>query len=88
MSLKALKHELTDMMLNVPFTVARYDPRHNSWCTIQPLQHQHADHCVCVLGDHIYAIGGRDYSKELKSVERYDPHTDTWEFVSPLKKEV
>ncbi|XP_077377478.1 kelch-like protein 22 isoform X2 [Festucalex cinctus] len=66
----------------------RYDPRHNSWCSIQPLQHQHADHCVCVLGDHIYAIGGRDYSKELCSVERYDPHTNTWEFVSPLPREV
>lgn len=66
----------------------RYDPRHNSWRSIQPLQHQHADHCVCVLGGHIYAIGGRDYSNELDSVERYDPRTDTWEFVSPLKREV
>lgn len=66
----------------------RYDPRHNSWCTIQPLQQQHADHCVCVLGGHIYAIGGRDYSNELDSVERYDPHTNTWEFVAPLKREV
>ncbi|KAM6930396.1 kelch-like protein 22 isoform 2-T2 [Xenentodon cancila] len=66
----------------------RYDPRHNSWCSIQPLQQQHADHCVCVVGSHIYAIGGRDYSNELDSVERYDPHTNTWEFVSPLKREV
>ncbi|KAI3372345.1 hypothetical protein L3Q82_022839 [Scortum barcoo] len=66
----------------------RYDPRHNSWCTIQPLQQQHADHCVCVMGGYIYAIGGRDYSNELDSVERYDPHTNTWEFVSPLKREV
>ncbi|GAA6220829.1 kelch-like protein 22 isoform X1 [Lates japonicus] len=66
----------------------RYDPRHNSWCSIQPLQQQHADHCVCVVGGHIYAIGGRDYSNELDSVERYDPHTNTWEFVSPLKREV
>nr|XP_046242647.1 kelch-like protein 22 isoform X2 [Scatophagus argus] len=66
----------------------RYDPRHNSWCSIQPLQQQHADHCVCVLGGHIYAIGGRDYSNELESVERYDPHTNTWAFVSSLKKEV
>ncbi|XP_026199763.1 kelch-like protein 22 isoform X3 [Anabas testudineus] len=66
----------------------RYDPRHNSWCTIQPLQQQHADHCVCVVGGHIYTIGGRDYSSELDSVERYDPHTNTWEFVSPLKREV
>ncbi|XP_070821589.1 kelch-like protein 22 isoform X2 [Chaetodon trifascialis] len=66
----------------------RYDPRHNSWCSVQPLQQQHADHCVCVLGGHIYAVGGRDYSNELDSVERYDPHTNTWEFVSPLKREV
>ncbi|XP_061134972.1 kelch-like protein 22 [Syngnathus typhle] len=66
----------------------RYDPRHNSWCSIQPLQHQHADHCVCVVDGHIYAIGGRDYSKELSSVERYDPHANTWEFVSPLIREV
>ncbi|KAJ8401073.1 hypothetical protein AAFF_G00390300 [Aldrovandia affinis] len=36
----------------------RYDPRHNNWCSIKPLQKQHADHCVCVLGGHIYAIGG------------------------------
>lgn len=66
----------------------RYDPRHNRWCAIHPLQQQHADHCVCVMGGHIYAIGGRDYSHELESVERYDPHTDMWEFVSPLKREV
>lgn len=66
----------------------RYDPRHNSWCSIQPLQQQHADHCVCVLGGHVYAIGGRDYSNELDSVERYDPHANTWEFVTPLKREV
>ncbi|KAF3696066.1 Kelch-like protein 22 [Channa argus] len=66
----------------------RYDPRHNSWCAIQPLQQEHADHCVCAVGGHIYAIGGRDYSNELDSVERYDPHTNTWEFVSPLKREV
>ncbi|XP_071783945.1 kelch-like protein 22 isoform X2 [Centroberyx gerrardi] len=66
----------------------RYDPRHNSWCSIKPLQQQHADHCVCVVGGHIYAIGGRDYSSELDSVERYDPHTNTWEYLAALKREV
>ncbi|KAM4616600.1 kelch-like protein 22 [Polymixia lowei] len=66
----------------------RYDPRHNSWCSIKPLQQQHADHCVCVVGGHIYAIGGRDYSNELDSVERYDPHTNTWEYVAALKRKV
>ncbi|XP_067084464.1 kelch-like protein 22 [Osmerus mordax] len=66
----------------------RYDPRHNNWSSIKPLLQQHADHCVCVAGGHIYAIGGRDYSCELKSVERYDPHTNTWEYVAALWKEV
>ncbi|KAG5281189.1 hypothetical protein AALO_G00068370 [Alosa alosa] len=66
----------------------RYDPRHNNWCTIEPLQQQHADHCVCVLDGYIYAIGGRDYSNELDCVERYDPHHNTWEHVTPLKREV
>ncbi|XP_010874268.2 kelch-like protein 22 [Esox lucius] len=66
----------------------RYDPRHNRWCSIKALQQQHADHCVCVLDGHIYAIGGRDYSNELECVERYDPYTNTWEYVSALSKEV
>ncbi|KAL0979451.1 hypothetical protein UPYG_G00185240 [Umbra pygmaea] len=66
----------------------RYDPRHNVWCSIKPLLQQHADHCVCVLDGHIYAIGGRDYSSELDTVERYDPRTNTWEYVTPLSREV
>ncbi|XP_076026853.1 kelch-like protein 22 [Genypterus blacodes] len=66
----------------------RYDPRQNSWCCVQPLQQQRADHCVCVVGGRIYAVGGRDYSSELDSVERYDPHTNTWDFVAPLRREV
>lgn len=43
---------------------------------------------MCVVGGHIYAVGGRDYSNQLDSVERYDPQTNTWEFVAPLKNEV
>ncbi|XP_028851714.1 kelch-like protein 22 [Denticeps clupeoides] len=66
----------------------RYDPRHNNWCTIEPLQQQHADHCVCVLDGYIYAIGGRDYSNELDCVERYDPNKNIWEYVAPLRREV
>ncbi|KAI2661342.1 Kelch-like protein 22 [Labeo rohita] len=66
----------------------RYDPRHNTWCTIEPLRQQHADHCVCVVDKYIYAIGGRDYTNELDCVERYNPQTNTWEYVAPLKREV
>ncbi|KTG45533.1 hypothetical protein cypCar_00014161 [Cyprinus carpio] len=66
----------------------RYDPRHNIWCTIEPLRQQHADHCVCVVDKYIYAIGGRDYTNELDCMERYNPQTNTWEYVAPLKREV
>ncbi|XP_041058334.1 kelch-like protein 22 isoform X2 [Carcharodon carcharias] len=66
----------------------RYDPRHNKWTRIQSLQQPHADHCVCVVGEYMYAIGGRDYHQELNMVERYDPRLNTWEYVAPLKKEV
>lgn len=68
--------------------IGRYDPRHNSWCTIESLQQQHADHCVCVVDKYIYAIGGRDYTNELECVERYNPQTNTWEYVAPMKREV
>ncbi len=67
---------------------SRYDPRHNTWCTIEPLRQQHADHCVCVVDKYIYTIGGRDYTNELDCVERYNPQTNTWEYVAPLKREV
>ncbi|XP_072911697.1 kelch-like protein 22 isoform X1 [Hemitrygon akajei] len=66
----------------------RYDPRHNKWIRIQSLQQPHADHCVCVVGEYLYAIGGRDYHQELNVVERYDPRLNSWEYMAPLKKEV
>ncbi|XP_067322295.1 kelch-like protein 22 [Anolis sagrei] len=43
---------------------------------------------VCILGEHIYAVAGRDYHEDLRQVERYDPQTNTWEYVTPLQKEV
>nr|XP_060612165.1 kelch-like protein 22 [Anolis sagrei ordinatus]XP_060612167.1 kelch-like protein 22 [Anolis sagrei ordinatus] len=66
----------------------RYDPRHNRWFQIQSLQQEHADMAVCILGDYIYAVAGRNYHEDLREVERYDPRTNTWEYVAPLQKEV
>eukprot|EP00062_Callorhinchus_milii_P023636 gi/632982697/ref/XP_007908278.1/ PREDICTED: kelch-like protein 22 isoform X2 [Callorhinchus milii] len=66
----------------------RYDPRHNKWLQIQSLQQPHADHCICAVGDCLYAIAGRDYHQELNVVERYNSRLNTWEYVAPLKKEV
>nr|XP_006121724.1 kelch-like protein 22 isoform X1 [Pelodiscus sinensis] len=66
----------------------RYDPRHNKWFQIQSLQQEHADLCVCVVGEYIYAVAGRDYHEDLREVERYDPKTNTWKYMAQLRKEV
>ncbi|XP_063769099.1 kelch-like protein 22 isoform X3 [Pseudophryne corroboree] len=66
----------------------RYDPRHNRWFQIQSMQQPRADLSVCVLGEFLYAVAGRDYHDELKEVERYDPYTNSWEYVAPLQKQV
>ncbi|CAH2295448.1 kelch 22 [Pelobates cultripes] len=66
----------------------RFDPRHNRWFQIQPMQQPRADLSVCILEGFIYAVAGRDYHDELKEVERYDPWTNRWEYVAPLKKPV
>ncbi|XP_075071700.1 kelch-like protein 22 [Mixophyes fleayi] len=66
----------------------RYDPRHNRWFQIQSMQQPRADLSVCVLGDFLYAVAGRDYHDELREVERYDPYTNSWEYVAPLQKQV
>jgi N-acetylneuraminic acid mutarotase len=35
-------------------------------------------HCVAVLDDELYVMGGHDYDSTLKTAERYDPKTDRW----------
>lgn len=67
---------------------ARYDPRHNKWLQIQPLQQEHADLCVCMVDGAIYAVAGRNYREDLREVEKYDPKTNSWEYVAPLQREV
>ena len=34
----------------------------------------------------LYAVGGRDGSSCLRSVERYDPHTNRWTPCAPLNR--
>jgi hypothetical protein len=35
-------------------------------------------HCVAVLDDVLYVMGGHEDYSTLKSAERYDPKTDRW----------
>lgn len=41
---------------------------------------------VAVLNGRIYAVGGRDGSACLNSVESYDPHTNKWTVNCPMLK--
>lgn len=34
----------------------------------------------------LYAVGGRDGSSSLRSVECYDPHTNKWTNCAPMNK--
>lgn len=38
------------------------------------------------LGKKIYAIGGRDNSTCLRSVESFDPHFNRWSHISPMNR--
>jgi hypothetical protein len=42
------------------------------------------DHCVAVLGDVLYVIGGRI---TWKTAERYDPKTDRWSPIADMNVE-
>ena len=41
---------------------------------------------VAVLNGRLYAVGGRDGSACLNSVECYDPHTNKWRVTCPMLK--
>ncbi|KAH0617283.1 hypothetical protein JD844_015318 [Phrynosoma platyrhinos] len=43
---------------------------------------------VCLLGEHIYAVAGRDNHGTVQEVERYEPRMNAWEYMAPLRKGV
>ena len=70
---------------NVPETVERFDPEHETWELLRPPLHQRVDAKVAVLRDRLYLVGARsDDNVALNSVERYDPDTDSWEESAPM----
>jgi hypothetical protein len=44
-------------------------------------------HCVAVLGDVMYVMGGTDDVVTFKTVERYDSKTDRWSLIAPMRVE-
>jgi N-acetylneuraminic acid mutarotase len=43
------------------------------------------DHCVAVLGDVLYVMGGYGQNSTLNRAERYDPKTDRWSPIAPMR---
>ena len=41
---------------------------------------------VAVLNGKLYAVGGRDGSACLSSIESFDPHTNKWKLNCPMMK--
>ena len=71
-----------------------YNPSSDTWnASLAPMPTGRAGLAAAVVGNAIYAIGGRTFTggpcsgfgfAELATVERYDIDTDTWTTVAPL----
>jgi N-acetylneuraminic acid mutarotase len=67
-----------------------YDPAQDLWTVLSPMTNARAGLALAVVGNSIYAIGGRTNTGgpasggALAVVERYDIATDTWTTVAPL----
>ena len=64
----------------------RYDPEIRQWSFLAPMSTPRSTVGVAVLNNKLYAVGGRDGSVCLSSVECYDPHTNKWTVVCPMLK--
>ena len=60
-------------------SVERYDPRHDCWTMVCPMNTRRKHLGCAVYNNMIYVVGGRDNFTELSSAERYNPLTNTWQ---------
>ncbi|XP_068613610.1 kelch-like protein 36 [Brachionichthys hirsutus] len=64
----------------------RYDPRHNQWTRGAPMNQQRVDFYLGAVEDCLIAVGGRNETGALSSVEVYRPAEDCWSFVAGLPR--
>ncbi|XP_028285968.1 kelch-like protein 36 isoform X2 [Parambassis ranga] len=64
----------------------RYDPRHNLWTWGAPMNQRRVDFYLGAVGDRLIAVGGRNDTGALSSVEVYCPTEDCWSYVAGLPR--
>ncbi|KAM4721399.1 kelch-like protein 36 [Rhinophrynus dorsalis] len=64
----------------------RYDPRWNQWIKVASMNQRRVDFYLAAVIDKLVAVGGRNESGALSSVESYCPQQDTWTYVSELPR--
>eukprot|EP00058_Branchiostoma_floridae_P019668 XP_002605158.1 hypothetical protein BRAFLDRAFT_265767 [Branchiostoma floridae] len=69
-------------------TVWRYEPGRNQWLSVASMQEARSDFSLVTVGNHLYAICGRNKTGELFAVERYDPMVDEWKYVNRATEKV
>ncbi|XP_066562592.1 kelch-like protein 9 [Amia ocellicauda] len=65
-------------------SVYRYDPRFNKWLQVASLNEKRTFFHLSALKGKLYAVGGRNSTGEIASVECYDLCKNEWTFVSPM----
>uniref|UniRef100_A0A3B5BNT2 Kelch-like protein 36 n=1 Tax=Stegastes partitus TaxID=144197 RepID=A0A3B5BNT2_9TELE len=64
----------------------RYDPRHNQWTRGAPMNQRRVDFYLGAVGECLIAVGGRNDTGALSSVEVYCPAEDCWSYVAGLPR--
>lgn len=64
----------------------RYDPRHNLWTKGASMNQRRVDFFLGTVGDCLIAVGGRNDTGALSSVEVYYPAEDCWSYVAGLPR--
>ncbi|XP_021914272.1 kelch-like protein 10 [Zootermopsis nevadensis] len=58
-----------------------------TWREVAPMHERRRNLAVTVLGEMVYAMGGRGYGQQHETVERYDYKTNQWSFIAPMNSQ-
>ena len=61
-----------------------YDPERDKWTAAPRLNQRRSYIQAATLGDDIYAVGGTEGNKRLRTVEKLSPYTSTWDRIADL----